>query len=205
MLRVFLMVWVLVINRLLSTSCHAGPGFLYIIPDHRGRNNLKDKDLVIDLADGLRSRVTDLSKVFLHGSYHGGRTADKDSAVGGTGVRKILLDVFLSDVANATFPSGRGVVEDVKDLEPGFVDVEELIEVVFEEYVLFVDVGVNEGDGGAVVKIPEGSANDLDHGCDTRTASNQVEVGSHANLVTEVALGALDPDTVADLEERYVF
>jgi hypothetical protein len=110
--------------------------------------------------------------------------------------------VLLGHVANTTFPAGRGVVEDVKDLELGLVDVKELPEVIFEENVLFVDIGVDEGDGGGVERIPEGSANDLDHGCDSRTASNQAEVASHANLVTEVPLGTLDTDSIAEFELR---
>jgi hypothetical protein len=156
----------------------------------------------------------------LHGSHHRrrtwkgdenevtrtghGLTANKDFALSGIGVGEVFLEMFLCDVADTTFPAGRGVVEDVKDLELELVDVEKFLEVIFEENVLFVDVGVYERDGGGVERVPESGTDDLDHGSDTSATSEQAEVASEAGLVTEVALGTLYANSVADLELRNV-
>jgi hypothetical protein len=116
----------------------------------------------------------------------------------------VLLDVFLGDKANTTFPAWRRVVKDVEDLQLGFMDVAKFLEVILEENVLFVDVGINEGDGGGVERISECSTHDLDHWCDAGTTSDHAEVASHTGLVTEVALGTFDADSAAELELRNV-
>lgn len=112
----------------------------------------------------------------------------------------MLLDVLLGDKANTTLPAGRGVVEDVDNLEFLLVDVMELLEIVAEENVLFVDVGVDEGDGGAVEGVAEGHADDGDHGRDTGAAGDHAEVLDDVGGIEEVALGALDLELVANLE-----
>lgn len=171
---------------------------------HQGGYNLEHKDLVVDLADCLRGRVIEVGEVFLHGGHHRRRTADENFAVRSVGVGDVLLDVFLGDITNTTFPAGRGVVENVEDLELEFMDVEKFLEVVLEENVFFVDVGVNEGDGGRVERISESGTDDLDHGGDTCATSDETEVTGHFWLVTEVALGTLDADGITDLEFRDV-
>lgn len=112
----------------------------------------------------------------------------------------MLLHVVLGDKANTTFPAGRGVVKDVEDLELGSMDVVQFLEVVSQENILFIDVGVNEGDGGEVGRVFEYGSDDLDHGCDAGATSDHAELTGHARLVTEVALGTLDADSAADLE-----
>jgi len=111
----------------------------------------------------------------------------------------VLLDVFLGHVANAAFPAGRGIVENIEDFEFELMDIEKLLEVVLEENVFFIDVGVDEGDGGGVEGVSEGGTDDLDHGCDSSTACDQVEVRRQTGGVTEVALGTLNADGVTDL------
>lgn len=127
-------------------------------------------------------------------------TADKEFAVGGGRVGEVFFDVLLGDKADATLPAGWRVVEDVKDLELGFVNVEKLFEVVLEEDILFVDVGVYESDGGLVKGIAEGSTDDLDHGGDAGAACDHADVVGDAWRVLEVALGTLDANLVAEFE-----
>jgi hypothetical protein len=117
----------------------------------------------------------------------------------------VFLDEFLCDISNTTFPARRGVVEDVKDLELGFMNIEKFLKVVLEENVLFVDVGVDERDGGGVQRIPECGTNDLDHGGDASATSDQAKVASETGPVTEVAFGTLYANSIANLELRNVF
>ena len=108
--------------------------------------------------------------------------------------------MLLRDKAHATFPAGRGVVKDIEYLEPGPMEVMQFPEVVSQEDILFIDVGIDESDGGGVGRIPECGTDDLDHGCDASATSNHAEVTVHTRLVTEVALGTLDTNSGADLE-----
>lgn len=124
--------------------------------------------------------------------YTARRTTNKNFAVGFVGVGEQLLDVLFGDEADTTLPVGRGRVEDVEDLEPVLVVLEQTLEFGEEEDVLLRDVGVDERDGRGVAGILCGGAHDLDHGCDTGSASDHGEVLGEVGGVLEVALGTLD-------------
>lgn len=85
--------------------------------------------------------------------------------------------MFFGDEALTALPAWGRVVENVKDLEAFFgVNILEFFQVIFEEDIFFVDVCVDEGNFGAVERVGEDGANDLDHGGDTGTASDHGDV-----------------------------
>lgn len=140
----------------------------------------------------------------LHGRNHGWRTTQEDFGVGGISAGEVLDDVVLGNKANATVPDRGRVVENVKDLEPGSVGIHELLEIVSQEDILLVDIGVNEADGGLVQGIFESSTDDLDHGGDASTTGKHADVVRETGEIVEVALGALDTDGVTDFESGNV-
>jgi len=158
----------------------------------------------MEFADGIRHGVFEFFEVFLHGGDHRRRTADEELAVGGSRVREVLLDMLLGDKTDTTLPARGRVVEDVKDLELELMDVLECLKVILEKNIILVDVGVDEGNGSTVEGVPEGGADDLDHGGDTSTTGNQAEMANHVGGVVEVTLGTLDTDGVANLQEGNV-
>ena len=113
--------------------------------------------------------------------------------------------MILGDEADAALPARRGVVEYVNELELFLMHICELLEVILEQDIRLVDIGVDKGDRGAVEGVFEGGADNLDHGSDTRTTSDHAEVADDVGCVEEVALGTLDAHSVADLELRDVF
>ena len=113
--------------------------------------------------------------------------------------------MILGDEADAALPARRGVVEYVNELELFLMHICELLEVILEQDIRLVDIGVDKGDRGAVEGVFEGGADNLDHGSDTRTTSDHAEVADNVGSVEEVALGTLDAHSVADLELRDVF
>lgn len=117
----------------------------------------------------------------------------------------MLLDVFLGDETDATFPAGRWVVENVKDLEFLFVDVCEFLKVVLEEDIFRVDISVNEGDGGTIKGVPESGADDLNHGRDSGASCDHAEVFNNIRGIEEIALGPFDTDGLSNFEKRDVF
>jgi len=112
---------------------------------------------------------------------------------------EVLLDVFLGHIANATFPARRRIVENIEDFELELMDIEKLLKVILDKNVFFIDVGIDEGDGGGIKGVSEGRMDDLDHECDSSTACNQVEVCSQTGGMMEVALGTLDMDGATNL------
>lgn len=113
--------------------------------------------------------------------------------------------MVLGDESNTSLPAGRGVVEDVENFELGLsVDVQQLLEVILEENIFLVDVGVDEANGGRVKGVPECGADDLDHRGDAGSACNHANVVGKARGVLEIALGALDTDLVTNLEKGNV-
>ena len=165
-----------------------------------GKQQLEHKDWVRELANGIRKRVLEIVKVLLHSSNHRRGTADEDLAVRLSGVLEVGLDVLLGDEADTARPAGRGVVEDVVNLELLGVRGLEVLELLVQEDVGLVDVGVEERHGGLVLRVPEDGTDDLDHWGNTGTSSNHAEVIDEVGGVLEVALGSLDAELVARVE-----
>lgn len=123
--------------------------------------------------------------------------------------RQPLLDHLLADEPNTPSPSLRRVVQHIVHLQsrwlpcPG-IAVQNRLDLVLEEDVLLVDVGVDEGDGGVVEGVLQGGFDDLDHGGDTGAAGDHADVRREGGVVDEVALGALDADFVVYFEEGEV-
>ena len=130
----------------------------------------------------------------------GERTADEQLAIGGGKIGEPLLDVGSRNKASPTCPAGRGIVENVEDRETRAVEIRKLFEVVLEENVLFVNVGVNESNLGVVEGVFENRPNDLHHRGDTGATSNHSKVVDHVGCILEGALGPLYTQLVADLK-----
>lgn len=126
-------------------------------------------------------------------------TADEDFGLAGS--RELLLDMLLGHKASATLPASRGVVEDVVDPEAVGEHGNQVVEFDAEEDIIFVDIGVDDSEFGWVTGVEERVAGDLEHGCDTGTASNHAKFGSKVGSEDELALGTLDADVIANLEQ----
>ena len=113
-------------------------------------------------------------------------------------------NVVLGNKANAAVPDSGRVVENIKDLELGAVGIQELLELISQEDIFLVNIGVNEADGSLVRGVLENSTNYLDHGGDASTTGDHADVVRETRGISEVALGALHTDGVADFKSRNV-
>lgn len=158
------------------------------------------KDLVLELADGARRLVAELLKVLGHGLGHGRRSAHEDlDVVGGLG--QILLDRLLGDEADAALPARGSLVEEVVDAELVLVLDGKFVELLLEQDVGLLDVGVDKVDLGLVGWVLERSADDLEAGGETSTTSDHAEVTRETGSVSHLTLGALDGEQIANLHE----
>ena len=80
-----------------------------------------------------------------------------------------------------------------------------LIQFLFQQDVLGVDVGVNQAELSLVRRVLEGCTDDLEHGCNSGTTCDHTEGTRKGRCVGELTLGTLDADVVADFEEGDVF
>ena len=76
-----------------------------------------------------------------------------------------------------------------------------LVDLLLEQDVFFVHVGVDEAELGLVGTVTERRTRNLDHGRNASSASNHAEVAREASTVVELALGSLDAYMVANLEQ----
>ena len=109
--------------------------------------------------------------------------------------------MLLGHEADATSPVGRGVVEHVVHVEAVTVLARELIELLLEEDVVMVHVGVDERELGTVQWVLKGRADDLEHRCDAGSASNHTNFAREGRVVLELALRTLNSNLVADFEK----
>jgi len=167
--------------------------------------NLENEDLVMQLADRVWNGVLDILKVFFHGGDHGRGSANEKLAVSGGRIGKELFDMLFSDEANTTFPARRRVVEDVVDGEFQFINIVKFLKVIPEKDVFLVNVSVDESNGGAVERVPQGSADDLNHRGNTSSTGDHAEMTNRVGGVSEVALWTFDPDAVTNLQSRNIF
>ena len=113
----------------------------------------------------------------------------------------MLFNVLLGDKTNTTLPARGWVIEDIDDLEFLLVDVHKFLEVIPEKNIFLVNVGINEGDSGAIERVPESSTDDLNHGRNTGTSGDHAQVADKIGGIRKVAFGTLDAYIVANLEE----
>lgn len=83
------------------------------------------------------------------------------------------------------------------------MELRELVQVLPKENIVVVDIGVNEADFGRVAGIAKDSADDLEHGGDTSTASNHAYMFAETRGIDEIALGALEAHNVTDFERGH--
>lgn len=94
------------------------------------------------------------------------------------GGREVPLNLVLCDETNTALPLRRRVVEDVEHLEPVLMTLRELVQLGTQQNVLDADVSVDEGELGAVERVLERCADDLQHGRDACSASNHPDLVS---------------------------
>lgn len=87
-----------------------------------------------------------------------------------------LFDHLLAHESDATSPARRCVVQDVVNVEPALVGLGQLVELLLQQDVLKVDVGVDEIDFlGGVLGVVQDVRDDLVHGCDAGSACEHAE------------------------------
>jgi len=160
----------------------------------------KHKDLVVEFADGPGGRVIEIFEVFLHCSDHGWGPAYQELAVRLPRVGEMFLDNFFSDKANATFPTWRWVVENVKYFETLLVDIHEFLEVIFQQNVFLIYISVDQGNCGTIGWVLEGGTDDLHHRRNTGTARNQAKVTDEVRGIKKIALWSFNTKNVTYLE-----
>lgn len=115
------------------------------------------------------------------------------------------VDHVGSNVANATSPALRRLVENVVDADTSVLGSES-IEILLEKNVLGANVGENQVDLGLVSSssATNDSTDDLEHGSDSGTTSNHTKVSDHVGGVNEGTLGTTDLDGLANDERSHV-
>ena len=117
---------------------------------------------------------------------------------------EVLLNLILGHEPGTAGPIGRWVVEHIEDGEPGGVSGCQFIQFDLEQDIRWIDVGVDEGDFCLIRGIFESSTDDLEHGSDTGSSSDHSELARQILGIDELALGALDPELVTNIEEGHM-
>lgn len=120
------------------------------------------------------------------------------------GSGKVFRDLLLRHKPDTPGPTRRGVVQNIVNLESPGIFIGQVIELLLEEDIFIVDVCINEAQFSGILGILEGGADDLEHGCDTRPASNHANFTSQCSGVVELAFRTLDANVVADFEQGNV-
>jgi len=121
-----------------------------------------------------------------------------------TATREVLLNLVLGDESGTTSPTSRGIVEHVEDREPDGVRGSQLIQFSLEQDILWINVGVNEGDLCLVRRVLESSTDDLEHGSDPGSSSDHSKLTRQVRGIDKFTLGAFDLEFVPNFEERYM-
>ena len=114
---------------------------------------------------------------------------------------QVRLDLFFCDEASTSIPAERWIIQHVVNCEAVWMSKDKGIEFLFQQNVLGVDVGIYERETCAVHGVFECGTDDLKHGGDARAACDHANFTGEGGAVLELALGSLDADGVADLEE----
>jgi hypothetical protein len=118
--------------------------------------------------------------------------------------REVRCDLFFWHEPDAPCPSRWWIVQNIVNFESRRIFVGQLIELFLEENILVVNVSINETQPGGILGVLKGSADDLQHGCDTGAS------GDHANFtwecwrIVELTLWTFNANVVANLEERNI-
>ena len=81
----------------------------------------------------------------------------------------------------------------------------EQVELFLQQDILGVDVSIDEAELRTILRVLQGSTDDLEHRRNTSTASDHSQVAGKRGRVRELSLGTLDAYFVADFEQRNIF
>ena len=114
------------------------------------------------------------------------------------------LDHVGSHEADAAVPAFGRVVQDVVHAE-SVVFLDQLLQLLLEENVIWVDIGEDQIDLGGVVAAVAGTVaddrlDDLEHGGDTSATGDHTDVTAHVGGVDHGALGTAHLHGLTDLE-----
>ena len=118
--------------------------------------------------------------------------------------RQMRRDLILTDKADTASPACRGVVQDVEDLEPGGVLGGELVELLLQQDVFFIHVGVDEAELRAVGGVFQGGTDNLEHRSDTSAPGDHAQLARELRRISELAPRTFDTDLVSEFEQRHV-
>lgn len=109
------------------------------------------------------------------------------------------LDHIGGNKANTTSPAFWGIVQNVVNTEVG-VGGRELIQVLLQQNIVLINVCKEQVDLCLIFWVPQDRLNDLQHRSDTSSTGDHAESADKVGAVMEVPLGALDPDSLPNLE-----
>ena len=89
-------------------------------------------------------------------------------------------------------------------LNGGYVIICERVEALLEQDFVVRDVGVDQRELGLVLCVAQSRVDHLEARREARPARNHADLLGHVGAVVELALGTLDTDVVANLEQRNV-
>ena len=112
--------------------------------------------------------------------------------------------MLLRNEPNTTSPSRGRVVQDVIHVKPVRVPPHQVIQFLLEQYILHVDIGVDQTELGFILGIFEDSPNDLKHWSYSRATRDHAKLSGETRGIYELALGTFDADLVADFKEANV-
>ena len=127
-------------------------------------------------------------------------TTYQELAVSVPRIGEMFLDDFFSDKANATFPTWRRVVENVKYFETLLVDIHEFFEVISQQNVFLIYISVDQGNCCTIGRVLEGGTDDLNHRRNTSTARNHAEVTNEVRGIEKIALWSFNTKSITYLE-----
>lgn len=113
----------------------------------------------------------------------------------------MLLYLLLCHESSTPLPVDWWVVQYIVDLQSRIMHVQQLVKFVLHENVFFIDIGINQTDGGFVEWVLECCFHDLEHRGDTGASSNHPNMLSQGRLVLEGTFWAFHADFVANLQE----
>lgn len=160
---------------------------------------LEAEDLVLHLADSPGLVVSKLIEVLLAGIDHR-RWSTHENLVSLFRTRQVLLDGLLGYESSVTTPSLGRVIEEVVDSESIRVVSSQSVQFILEQNVFLSDIGVDEIDLSLVLRVLQGSSDDLKTRSESGTTSNHTNLVGQFRSVVHLTLGALDLDELANLE-----
>jgi hypothetical protein len=118
---------------------------------------------------------------------------------------EVFLDLLLRHETNSARPPRRRVVQHIVHPKPRWEPLDEIVQLLLEQNVLDIHVGVDQVQPCLVRGIFEHGADDLQHGRYSGSARNHAQFATELGGVLELASGSFDLDFVAYLQEADVF